>query len=1049
MSNTMAPAGADAAELTRILSVLRSMPVNQTTKTEISQVLCKLAYAYHRSDPASAEKHSLEALSFADSAGYKKGIAEALTLLGTLSWVRGNFTRAAECYTKSLKVCEESGNRKGIASCYSNLANIRRNQGDYERALELHFKALSIKEEIKDRAGIAKSYNNIGIIYDEWNEFESALEFYNKALHIFEELGDLQGIAITYNNTGVIYETQKNYTHALEEYKKSLAMKESIGDKKGIGNSYTNIGTLFETQGEHDQALEYCVRALDIFEEIGDKRGIADSNNQIGNIYTKLEHFDLALAYLQEGLEQSFRIGAKEWESDSYKYLAELYRLQGDFETALNYYLKHIALKEKIFSRDIADKIAQMQNKYSTNKIEKEAEIYRSIFEHTSVGFYRITPEGSVLMANNALTGMLGYSTSEELLHFNLHDWRKDTAHPILSFFNNITKQDVIPGLESVWLSRDGTPVCARESCKAIRDESGNVIYFEGTVEDITDLKMAEEKLKKSEEKYRNLVENMDEGIAILDANENFAFVNQAAANVLGYEKDGLIGQNLVSMIDPDMMPKFKQETELWRSGASSRYEIRIIRKDGEKRDISLIATPSIDEDGTYSGACGIFQDITDQKMAETERKKLLHDIKERVKKIDCLYELTRLAESQGTEPEAIFLGLADMIPRAWHYPEHTRARIIFENREFDSTPFIETRWKLEAPILIDGVKKGNIQVFHTKEFPQSHEGTFSKEERHLINELADRIGIVIHRRQVLELLAAERQRMAYILEGTNVGTWEWNVQTGETVFNERWAEIIGYTLEELQPVSIDTWMKFCHPEDLESSNELLKRHFSGELNYYECEVRMQHEIGAWVWVLNRGKVISWTDDGKPLLMAGTHKEITARKLSESRVEHLATHDALTELPTMRLAMDRMSMALEMARRSGHIVGVLFIDLDDFKHVNDRYGHEAGDNLLRVIADRFLSSIRKIDTVARIGGDEFLIILSELNSQSDITQIVENIVKSTASPVPFEGGEMKTGASIGISIFPNNADNAETLIKLADASMYIVKNSGKNGYAFS
>ncbi len=434
---------------------------------------------------------------------------------------------------------------------------------------------------------------------------------------------------------------------------------------------------------------------------------------------------------------------------------------------------------------------------------------------------------------------------------------------------------------------------------------------------------------------------------------------------------------------------------------------------------------------------------------ADVERDELMHDIKERVKELDCLYGLSRLAENQDAPLKIIFQELVQLILPAWQYPQHTCARIIFEGNDYETECFKETQWKQEAPILIKGDDRGSIQVFYMKEFPDSFEGPFQLEERHLLNELADRIGKIIQSNQAIESLAVERQRMSYILEGTNVGTWEWNVQTGETSFNERWANIIGYTLEELSPVSIETWMKYCHPDDLKISDGLLKRHFAGEIDYYECETRMSHKIGAWVWVLGRGKVISWTDEGAPLIMAGTHEDITPRKLSESRVRHLATHDALTELPTMRFAMDRMSMTLDLARRNGTMVAVMFIDLDDFKLINDRYGHEAGDNLLRVISDRFLNSVRKVDTLARIGGDEFLLIISELTSKSDAGTIAKILVEAAAQPVPFNGEQMKTGASIGISIYPDSSEDADTLIKLADTAMYMVKDSGKNGFTFS
>ncbi len=135
-----------------------------------------------------------------------------------------------------------------------------------------------------------------------------------------------------------------------------------------------------------------------------------------------------------------------------------------------------------------------------------------------------------------------------------------------------------------------------------------------------------------------------------------------------------------------------------------------------------------------------------------------------------------------------------------------------------------------------------------------------------------------------LEALRHDRQRLAWILEGTNVATWEWNVQTGETRFDERWATIIGWSLDELQPVSIQTWVDHTHPDDLARSGELLNRHFSGELPYYECEARMRHRDGHWIWVLDRGRVAEWTEDGKPLWMYGTHMDITARHQMEDEL---------------------------------------------------------------------------------------------------------------------------------------------------------------------
>ena len=134
---------------------------------------------------------------------------------------------------------------------------------------------------------------------------------------------------------------------------------------------------------------------------------------------------------------------------------------------------------------------------------------------------------------------------------------------------------------------------------------------------------------------------------------------------------------------------------------------------------------------------------------------------------------------------------------------------------------------------------------------------------------------------QLLGSLREERERLAGIIKGTHAGTWEWNVQTGELLVNERWAEIMGRTVKEMAPVTMETWTKFTHPEDLKASNELMERHFRGELDYYEIELRMWHKDGSWVWILDRGRVTSWTEDGKPLLVMGTHQDITERKRAE------------------------------------------------------------------------------------------------------------------------------------------------------------------------
>ena len=133
--------------------------------------------------------------------------------------------------------------------------------------------------------------------------------------------------------------------------------------------------------------------------------------------------------------------------------------------------------------------------------------------------------------------------------------------------------------------------------------------------------------------------------------------------------------------------------------------------------------------------------------------------------------------------------------------------------------------------------------------------------------------------------IADERRRLESILDATRAGTWEWDVPTGETIFNERWAEIVGYTLAELAPVSFATWEGLMHPDDLKLANQCLARHFAGETPYFSCECRMRHKDGSWIWIRDHGKVTSWSADGKPLWVSGTHIDITERKRNEEALE--------------------------------------------------------------------------------------------------------------------------------------------------------------------
>ncbi len=208
------------------------------------------------------------------------------------------------------------------------------------------------------------------------------------------------------------------------------------------------------------------------------------------------------------------------------------------------------------------------------------------------------------------------------------------------------------------------------------------------------------------------------------------------------------------------------------------------------------------------------------------------------------------------------------------------------KNSDLSAEPELTAKVTRETSPASDSVVTIPLRWHRKKDgtiFPVEITGRFFMKEAKPVHIAA--IRDITERRRMEEDLRESEKRFDLVIRGTDIGLWDWHIQTGETVFNERWAEIAGYTIEELSPVSIQTWIDLCHPDDLQLSNELLRRHFQGETELYDCECRMRHKNGDWIWVHDRGKVAEWTADGKPLRMAGTHADITEHKRAEQALQ--------------------------------------------------------------------------------------------------------------------------------------------------------------------
>lgn len=314
-------------------------------------------------------------------------------------------------------------------------------------------------------------------------------------------------------------------------------------------------------------------------------------------------------------------------------------------------------------------------------------------------------------------------------------------------------------------------------------------------------------------------------------------------------------------------------------------------------------------------------------------------------------------------------------------------------------------------------------------------------------------LGILFTRKLVkseianLDEIKSNERRWQFALEGAREGVWDWDITTDSVTRSVRWCEIFGYAQNEITPTAT-AGRELVHPDDLARQLEDMQAYLQGKTNAYESEYRLLCKDGTWKWALSRGMIISKDKQGKPTRMIGTHSDISARKNDEDKMFRLAHFDSVTNLPNRVLFADRFQQMIKASKRDAQQITLLFLDLDHFKEVNDTLGHEMGDVLLQEAAKRLLKCVRAHDTVARMGGDEFTVILNNIDNHTYVDSIAQKILNELTQPYFLRGNLTYISASIGISIYPNDGNDVEVLLKNADQAMYAAKDKGRNCYHY-
>ena len=670
--------------------------------------------------------------------------------------------------------------------------------------------------------------------------------------------------------------------------------------------------------------------------------------------------------------------------------------------------------------------------------LKASEERYRSIVTVMSEGIVIQQADQTIVACNPSAEHILGLS-EDQILGFTLADprWRiihedgspfsRDSHPSVITLKTGQPQTGVIMGVHRpdeslVWISINSQPL--------IRQGEQRPYAAVTSFVDISDQHRAEEALKNSEARYRTIVELAQEGIWQIDADGRTTFVNRKMAEILGYTVAEMQGQSLFTFMDNEGRKITENNIERRRRGVTEEHEFKFIRKDGVEIWTLLSTSPLFDDRGRYTGAFAMVADITEHKrwestliQSEKNFRTLIEDANVGV-----------LVHYQGKH-EFANTKLLNMLGYTLEEFRTTTMQDIVHVSEFEK---VAARYRArmegrDVPNVYDTVlqtKGGDlvaVELTSTKTFWEGRPAGLV-----LLQDITDRQQAVD---QMRKLSGAVEQTADSIIITDSQGNIEYVNQAFEQITGYKRDEAIGQTprlvkSDRQRPEFYDELWRTIRDGKV-YTDVFINRRKDGSLYYEEKTITPLKDA-----------------DGLITHFVSTGKDVSERIQIQERLQYMAQHDALTDLPNRVLLFDRLKRALVRARRHKRFLAVMFIDLDRFKNINDSLGHEAGDQLLQQLSERLRRCVRGDDTVARFGGDEFVILLDDVARDADVHEVARKILDELLPPFNIGAQQLFITASIGVSLYPNDGEDSSTLLKYADVAMYRAKELGKNTYQF-
>jgi diguanylate cyclase (GGDEF)-like protein/PAS domain S-box-containing protein len=541
--------------------------------------------------------------------------------------------------------------------------------------------------------------------------------------------------------------------------------------------------------------------------------------------------------------------------------------------------------------------------------------------------------------------------------------------------------------------------------------------------------KPAEKALHESEEKYRLIVENANEALYVLQGGI-FRYANRMCGEMLGVPVAELIGVSMLEFLNPDDRKKAISQHLRILSGelTAGRSDFRVLTRYGEERwaDVNSVKIEWNGKTATLNFAT----DITDRRQAEEALRESDEKYRSLASAADSMYLVDRNCRFLlVNERHLARFGLpAEQVIGRTHDQFHSAENaVIFKN-------YVTTVFETGESLQDEYRSARDGRYFVRTLSPVKGDNGMTSSVTVVAKDITERKRMEEELKK-REALLNEMGRMA------KVGGWELDAESQKLVWTKEVYHI--HEVDESCELTLGKAIGFYLPASRPVIERAVQRTMEcGEP--FDVELEIITAKGNHRWVHANGKVDR--ERGITKTISGTFQDITERRQAEEKIRQMAYHDSLTGLPNRKLFSDRLNIALAQARRNQKKVGIAMLDLDNFKGVNDTLGHDVGDLLLKATAERLSAALRKSDTVARCGGDEFVLILPALEVIEDAIQVAQKIVDSFRKPLLIDTHQLVVTTSIGIAFYPDDGADEGMLLKNADIAMYQAKQAGRNRY---